>query len=90
MKPEMPFAPLVNEGREIYVGGTGPKLRFRSLLDSGATYPSLFRQDLEHLGIDTARYAAQSTVTLATGRGIMNARSYELLVEVLSEEGFRS
>ncbi|KAI9780160.1 MAG: hypothetical protein M1839_006997 [Geoglossum umbratile] len=88
MEPGMPLAPLVTEEGKVYVGGTGPKLRFRSLLDSGATYPSLFQEDLEGLGIDTTSYAAQSIVSLATGKGLLSSRTYELFVEVLKEDGF--
>jgi len=63
----------------------GPKQCFRSLLDSGATYPSLYREDLQKLAIDETNYACQAVATMKTANGIVNARIFELFVCVLDD-----
>ena len=63
----------------------GPKLVFRSLLDSGATYPGLYREDFNKLIIDQDHYAAQSVDTIDTANGTIRTRVFELFVSVLDE-----
>jgi hypothetical protein len=65
----------------------GPKLLYNSLLDSGATFPSLYDYDLAALGISKEYYAAQSFQSLVTSNGIITSRIYELFVDVRQEEG---
>ncbi len=65
----------------------GPRLAFRSLLDSGATYPTLHTEDLKMLGIDGNEYGAQSVETLMTANGPIFTRLFELFVSVLDENG---
>ncbi|KAI9810191.1 MAG: hypothetical protein M1827_006637 [Pycnora praestabilis] len=68
-------------------GEDGPKLIYESMLDSGATFPTLFKSDLEELGIDPEKYAAQSVVNMHTFNGNVNNRLFELFVEVCTEKG---
>ncbi|KAH0543118.1 hypothetical protein FGG08_002544 [Glutinoglossum americanum] len=87
LREGMPSAIQTRDDGALYAGETGPRLSFRSLLDSGATHPTLFEEDFQHLGIDTARYAAQSIVTVETTNGTVSSKVYELFVEVLTESG---
>jgi hypothetical protein len=64
----------------------GPKQAFRSMLDSGATYPSLYREDFHKLMIDEHNYAAQSVEILNTANGVLRSRLFELFVCVLDEQ----
>jgi hypothetical protein len=75
-----------SEGR-VYCGDAGPKLAFRSLLDSGATYPTLHAEDLIKLGVDIHWYPAQSIQTMHAPTGMISSRIYELYVSVLDDEG---
>lgn len=72
------------DGR-IYCQQEGPCLAFRSLLDSGATLPSLYSADFLDLGIDPQLYSAQTIEILGTANGTVESRSYELHVFVLDE-----
>jgi len=76
-----------DEQGRVDCGSPGPKLTFRSLLDSGATYPTLHAEDLIALGIDIFWYPAQSVQTMTTANGSINSRLYELFVCVLDEQG---
>jgi hypothetical protein len=67
--------------------GLGPRLSFRALLDSGATYPSLYSSDLLALGIDENNYSCQALETMNTANGEITSRVFELLVCVLDEKG---
>ena len=60
-----------------------PRLAFRMILDSGASYPCLFEGDFKMLGVDTKTYAAASChrVSIANG-GKLNSFIYELYVTV--------
>ena len=87
------FFPSPDEDKLIEVGDTvwcqweGPKLFFQSLLDSGASYPSLYGKDLEALGIDRAHYGAQSVISAMTSNGVVDRRIYELHVEIGGNQG---
>ena len=70
------------DGR-VFCQDAGPKQAFRSILDSGATYPSLYQADFQKLMIDEHNYAAQSVETLDTPNGVMYSRLFELFVCVL-------
>ncbi|PVH83983.1 hypothetical protein DL98DRAFT_652057 [Cadophora sp. DSE1049] len=65
----------------------GPRLSFRSLLDSGATFPSLHQEDFDSLGIDMASCGAQSVTPCYTAAGISINRLFELFVCVLDNDG---
>ena len=65
----------------------GPKLLFRSLLDSGSTHPCLFPRDLLALGIDPRYYSAQSAVRISTSNGIVCQRAYDIHVEIAGNVG---
>ncbi|KAI9715285.1 MAG: hypothetical protein M1812_006096 [Candelaria pacifica] len=77
--------PNVND--QVNAGKVGPRLVFRSMLDSGATFPSLYRSDLRSLGICPDSYAAQSILSLSTANGITACRAYEMFVEVCDSNG---
>ncbi|KAL2165323.1 hypothetical protein VTH06DRAFT_620 [Thermothelomyces fergusii] len=61
----------------------GPRIIFSVLLDSGATFPTLWESDLPALGIDPDRYAAQSARRVHTADSTLVSRIYELDVSVL-------
>ncbi|KAG4434784.1 hypothetical protein IFR05_009719 [Cadophora sp. M221] len=67
--------------------GEGPRLSFRTLLDSGATYPSLHEEDFAGLQIDMNSYAAQSATECLTASGPLMTRLFELFVCVLDDAG---
>lgn len=79
-------APTDAQGR-VNCQNDGPQLSFRSLLDSGATFPSLHTGDLARLGIDYYNYSAQSVCPVLTAAGPVNMRLFELWVCVLSNDG---
>ncbi|KAH6634243.1 hypothetical protein B0J18DRAFT_486492 [Chaetomium sp. MPI-SDFR-AT-0129] len=60
----------------------GPQIQFNMLLDSGATLPTLWAGDLPLLGIDPARYAAQSVRRVNTADSSLVSRVYEMDVRV--------
>ena len=64
----------------------GPRHAFRSLLDSGATYPSLYRADLQKLAIDENMYACQAVQEMSTANGRVTSRIFELFVCVLDND----
>lgn len=70
------------DGR-VFCQDYGPKQAFRSMLDSGATYPSLHTSDFQKLFIDEENYAAQSVTALNTANGLVTRRCFELFVCVL-------
>lgn len=72
---------------EVFCQFEGPKLIFRSLLDSGASYPSIRLSDLQDLGIFPEWYGAQSVCRMMTANGVVNRRIYELHVEIAGNEG---
>lgn len=74
-------------GNTVYCQNYGPRLLFKSLLDSGATYPSLFPDDFEALGVAPELYGAQSVITMETSNGTINSRIYEMHVEIAGNEG---
>ncbi|KAK3984860.1 hypothetical protein QBC44DRAFT_362767 [Cladorrhinum sp. PSN332] len=51
---------------------------FETLLDSGATHPVLFSNDLLCLEINPKTYAAQTVQTVHTAQGTTTSRSYEV------------
>ncbi|KAF4627604.1 hypothetical protein G7Y89_g10552 [Cudoniella acicularis] len=67
----------------------GPKISFRCLFDSGATYPSLHGRDLGRLGIPKNVYGAQSVVSIKTTGGKLRSRIYEMFVCVLDDIGYK-
>lgn len=77
---------LRNTDGSVFCQTNGPKQAFRSVLDSGATFPSLYKDDFQKLMIDEQNYAAQSVEVLSTANGIVYARLFELFVCVLDEQ----
>jgi len=71
----------------VNCGVAGPKLQFRSLLDSGATYPSLYASDFRSLGVHPAFYPAQSLAVVMTAGGKVTERVYEMHVQLVDESG---
>lgn len=74
---------IIEVGDTVFCQLDGPKLVYRSLLDSGASHPSLFRADFEALGIAPEYYGAQSVVSIMTSNGIVDRRIYEMHVEIV-------
>lgn len=72
---------------QVDCGGPGPRLIFRSLLDSGASYPSLYQQDLWALGIHPGHYGAQTVINTATANGMSYRRVYEMHIEIAGNPG---
>jgi hypothetical protein len=87
MKDSMQFQTVQNEKGEVNAQLEGPKLAFRSLLDSGATFPTLHTEDFLRLSIYPTQYACQSVNAMKTAAGVVNARVYELFVCVLDNNG---
>lgn len=56
------------DGR-VFCQDAGPKQAFRSMIDSGATYPSLHTEDLQKLMIDKQNYATQNAQVLSMANG---------------------
>ena len=68
-------------------GPVGPRLTIRSLLDSGATYPSLYASDFRSLGVYPKFYPAQSLADILTANGKITERVYEMHVQLVDENG---
>ena len=85
--PALAARNVVSIGDQVSCQEDGPKLLFKSLLDSGATNPSLYESDLSTLGISKDFYSAQSCVPCNTANGTVVKRVYELHVEVAGNEG---
>ena len=81
-----PFMFTPNQEGQINCGPKGPKLIFESLLDSGASYPSLYMEDFRDLGINETFYAAQSLAEFQTANGRTQQRIYEINVELVTEK----
>jgi hypothetical protein len=79
---EEPYFTRDAQGR-VDCGSVGPRLAFKSMLDSGATYPTLHQEDLFNLGVDSLWYAAQTIQTFQAAAGPVTTRIYELYVCVL-------
>ncbi|KAJ2906387.1 hypothetical protein MKZ38_001747 [Zalerion maritima] len=63
-----------------------PKIFFNTMLDTGANLPMLPTSDLDILGIDPARYAAQTILTVSGIAGSTDAvRVYDLEVGLYEE-----
>lgn len=65
----------------------GPRLSYWTLLDSGATFPSLYSEDLLALGINKDLYGAQCVDVVVTATGEQPVRIWELFVSVLDGNG---
>ncbi len=90
LPPELAGNILTSEEGLVYCQSEGPKLAFSSLLDSGATFPSLYHDDFHLLGIDANNYAAQTIETLETANGKVHARTYEMFVSPLDQATLES
>lgn len=71
---------------KVFCQEAGPKQAFRSCLDSGATFPSLYKQDFKKLMIDEENYACQSVALNLTANGPIMGRMFELFVCVLDND----
>jgi hypothetical protein len=68
--------------------GAAPRVCFKMLLDSGATYPSLHNSDLQYLGIDRKMYPAQTQISISTAESSTAvARVYEMRIDVCRHNG---
>jgi hypothetical protein len=85
LPPDMAVNFLTNEDGRVYCQSEGPKLVYTSLLDSGATFPSLYASDFHDLGIDANNYAAQTIENLETANGTVQARTYEMFVSPVQQ-----
>ncbi|KAK0731406.1 hypothetical protein B0H67DRAFT_639809 [Lasiosphaeris hirsuta] len=65
----------------------GPRIFFEMLLDSGATLPCIYEDDLAKLQIDSKNYAAQGARLIATAENVSKMRMYELDVGVYAADG---
>ena len=90
LPPTLAANMLTTEEGLVYCQSEGPKLAFCSLLDSGATFPSLCPSDFHLLGIDADNYAAQTIETLETANGRVHARTYEMFVSPLDQDTMES
>jgi hypothetical protein len=61
---------------------SGPRIFWSTLLNSGATLPSLWEADILLLQIDLDTYAAQSVRTVSTAESVQQSRIYDLDVAV--------
>lgn len=88
MKPN-PAAQGIAVGPDgtVNCGSSGPKLTIRSLLDSGATYPTLYASDFRSLGVYPTFYPAQSLADILTANGKITERVFEMHVEINDENG---
>lgn len=66
---------------------TAPHVYFDLLLDSGATFPLIYKQDLRAMGIDAESYPAQTIVDIASVDSSFVTRLYELRVDIPSSNG---
>ncbi|KAI0011974.1 hypothetical protein F4779DRAFT_626280 [Xylariaceae sp. FL0662B] len=66
---------------------TEASCHLKTLLDSGATFPILAKQDLKRLRVDMKWYAAQGVMTIATMGGLVKMRFFEMQVSVCSGTG---
>ena len=66
---------------------TAPRLHFDLLLDSGATFPLLYEQDISALGIDLKTYPAQTATGIAGISQSFSTRLYELRAEISDANG---
>ncbi|RDW75882.1 hypothetical protein BP5796_06703 [Coleophoma crateriformis] len=79
----LPF-PMVNG--QVSCQSDGPKLGFRTLADTGSTYPTLYKEDFQDLGIDENLYACQSFAVVSTANGPLIYRQYEVFVQVIRDD----
>lgn len=80
-----PSEPSVNAGT-VDCQANGPMLAFRTLLDSGATYPSLPLADFASLGIDITNYGAQTITQVQHAVGVTPMRIFELGCQILDNK----
>lgn len=66
---------------------SAPSVHFDMLLDSGATFPFLYEQDVRALGIDREAYPAQTVQSISTVDGAFDSRLYEVRATVTTESG---
>ncbi|OTB00731.1 hypothetical protein M426DRAFT_15216 [Hypoxylon sp. CI-4A] len=64
---------------------SGYKVRLRTILDSGATYPVIPYHDLKYLDIDMRRYASQGITSLSSVTDISLFRFFEMNVSVIKD-----
>ncbi|KAI1801176.1 hypothetical protein F4811DRAFT_564174 [Daldinia bambusicola] len=75
------------QGDQGWLPNTEVSCCFETLLDSGATFPSLLLSDLQRLNIDLRYYAAQGVTRIRTVSDIQDRRHFEMRVSVCSMDG---
>jgi hypothetical protein len=78
---------FIEVNSETFCQLEGPKLIIQCLLDSGASFPSLYESDFKALGIQKAWYGAQSVVVVSTANGAVPRRVFEVHVEIAGNPG---
>lgn len=86
-EPSPDIKTLTDVGDATFCQCEGPKVTIQSLLDSGASYPSLYQSDFQALGILKSNYGAQSLVKIGTANGLVDRRVYEVHVEIAGNPG---
>ncbi|KAG7293190.1 hypothetical protein NEMBOFW57_003236 [Staphylotrichum longicolle] len=78
--PRIPSMPQPNTSQPgtTFPDPDGPRIYWDTLLDSGATLPCLYENDMSKLGISRSTYAAQSSRSVATADAVITSRVYEL------------
>lgn len=75
-----------NQAGEVWCQDRALPLCFRTLLDSGATFPSLHPKDFCMLGINPLIYGAQSLDIITTAGGQVTCRVFELFSAILNAD----
>lgn len=66
---------------------TAPHVYFDLLLDSGATFPLIYKHDLGAMGVNPDTYPAQTVVDITSVDGSFVTRLYELRVDIPASNG---
>jgi hypothetical protein len=85
LRPKRPSKPGGKRGEEV--GRVDASCQFKTLLDSGASFPILLQSDFARLNIDLANYAAQGAMDLQIVGGEKMLKFYEMFVSVCSSDG---
>lgn len=81
---------MITRGEKPFDAATDKRLaqqEFRTLLDSGATFPVLLDKDLRKMGVDLRWHPAQGITNLATLNAVEGYRFYEMTVSARDNDG---